>query len=102
MADLSKLKRRNTLGEPPPIEEASQNLQTPEIGEEVTQPAMLPREEYHRIDGRSLRRTGRTVQLATKVSVEFDSKLRHIAQRDGLLLVEVLERALEAYEKARK
>jgi hypothetical protein len=36
------------------------------------------------------------------VSWEFDEKLRHIAQRDGLKLVEVLEQALEAYEKARK
>jgi predicted transcriptional regulator len=41
------------------------------------------------------------VQLSTKVSPEFDEKLRHIAQRDGLMMVEVLERALEAYEKAR-
>ena len=31
MADLSKLKRRNTLGDPPPVEEASQNLEAPEI-----------------------------------------------------------------------
>jgi hypothetical protein len=36
------------------------------------------------------------------VSWEFDDKLRRIAQRDGLKLVEVLERALEAYEAARK
>jgi hypothetical protein len=49
-----------------------------------------------------LRRTGRTLQLATRVSWEFDDKLRRIAQRDGLKLVEVLERALEAYEAARK
>ena len=101
MADLSKLKRRNTLGDPPPIEEASQNLQEPEIAAEVTQPGALSREQYHRIDGRSLTKTGRTVQFATRVSWEFDSKLRHIAQRDGLKLVEVLERALEAYEKSR-
>jgi hypothetical protein len=102
MADLSKLKRRHTLGDPPPIEEASQNLQAPETAAAVMQPAALPYEEHHRIDGRSLRRTGRTVQFATKVSVEFDDKLRRIAQRDRLLLVEVLERALEAYEEARK
>ena len=102
MADLSKLKRRNTLGDPPPIEEASQNLQTPEMAAEVTQTTVLPREECHRIDGRSLRKTGRTVQLATRVSLEFDDKLRRIAQRDGLKLVEVLERALEAYEESRK
>ena len=102
MADLSKLKRRNTLGDPPPLEEASQNLQAPEVAGEETPPAALPHEERRHIDGRSLRRTGRTVQLATRVGWEFDDKLRHIAQRDGLELVEVLERALEAYEKARK
>ena len=123
MANLSKLKRRNTLGDPPPFEEASQNLQAPEIAVVVTAPAVVPRVEgvsarqpmgeqqdetspprdiQGRIDGRSLRRTGRTLQLATRVSWEFDDKLRRIAQRDGLKLVEVLERALEAYEAARK
>ena len=48
-----------------------------------------PRDAQYRIDGRSLRRTGRTLQLATRVSWEFDDKLRRIAQRDGLKLVEV-------------
>ena len=123
MANLAKLKRRNTLGTPPPLEEASQNLQAPEIVPVVTAPAVSSRSEavpvrkpvgepegnpphpydtQYRIDGRSLRRTGRTLQLATRVSWEFDDKLRRIAQRDGLKLVEVLERALEAYEAARK
>jgi len=123
MADLSKLRRRNTLGAPPPLEEASQNLQTPEIAPvmeplaEVPRRATVPPQEpantpedatpqlphqQRRIDGRSLRKTGRTLQLATRVSWEFDEKLRSIAQRDGLKLVEVLERALEAYEEARK
>jgi hypothetical protein len=123
MANLAKLKRRNTLGTPPPFEEASQNLQAPEIVAVVTTPAVSPHGEavlvrkpvgeqqgdpphphdaQYRIDGRSLRRTGRTLQLATRVSWEFDDKLRRIAQRDGLKLVEVLERALEAYEATRK
>ena len=123
MANLAKLKRRNTLGTPPPFEEASQNLQAPEIVPAGTTPAVSPGGEavlvrkpvgeqqgdppqphdaQYRIDGRSLRRTGRTLQLATRVSWEFDDKLRRIAQRDGLKLVEVLERALEAYEAARK
>jgi hypothetical protein len=123
MADLSKLRRRNTLGAPPPLEEASQNLQTPEIAPVMEPPAEVPRRatvpsqepastpedatpqpphQQLRIDGRSLRKTGRTLQLATRVSWEFDEKLRYIAQRDGLKLVEVLEQALEAYEEARK
>jgi len=57
---------------------------------------------YSRLDGRSLRKSGRTLQLATRVSAEFDNKLRHIAQRDGLKLVEVLELGLNAYEAIRE
>ena len=91
MSDFSKLKRkRSSLGVPPPVEEASPNLTAPE-----TAPTQ---NEQFRIDGRSLRRTNRTIQFATRVTPEFDSRLRQIAARDGLLLVEVLERALEAYE----
>lgn len=55
-----------------------------------------------RIDGRTLRRSGRTVQFATRVSPAFDARIRRIAQRDGMLLVEVLEQALDAYEVGRR
>jgi len=51
-----------------------------------------------RIDGRSLRRTNRRVTFATRVTAEFDERVRAIAQRDGIMLVEVLERALEALD----
>ena len=121
MANLSKLKRRNTLGAPPPLEEASQNLKAPEVAPVVATSVPQPRAAVTplrkpetagkglemaahgqgRLDGRSLRKSGRTLQLATRVSWEFDDKLRHIAQRDGLKLVEVLERGLDAYETAR-
>jgi len=47
-----------------------------------------------------MRRSGRTVQFATRVSPEFDERVRQIAMRDGMLLVEVLEHALEAYEQS--
>jgi hypothetical protein len=122
MADLSKLKRRNTLGAPPPLEEASRNLSAPEIvpvterGANPPDAPALPSRRAGsagmakevetlqpiRIDGRSLRKTGRTLQLSTRVSWEFDEKLRQIAQRDGLKLVEVLEKGLDAYETGRK
>jgi len=118
MANLSKLKRR-TLGAPPPPEEASRNLTAPELapGEPASPPdaAVMPLRRPEnagkplgggrgqgRIDGRSLRRSGRLIPLATRVSPEFDERLRKIAQRDGLLLVEVLERGLDAYEGARR
>ena len=54
------------------------------------------------VDARSARRTGRTIQFATRVSLEFDERLRAIAERESLMLVEVLERALDAYEEHRQ
>jgi hypothetical protein len=107
MANVTKLKRRNPLGVPPPLEEASQNLTAPEI---VTVPEALAnkpanaltRSGQGRIDGRSLRKTGRTVQFATKVSPEYDEKFRLIAQRDSLNICVLLEKSLDAYEEARK
>jgi hypothetical protein len=92
MADASKLKARSRLGAPPAPEEASRNLQAPEA-------APAPQAPYVRRDGRSMRRSHRTVAFATRVSPEFDVRIRDIAERDGLLLVEVLERALDAYEQ---
>jgi hypothetical protein len=52
-------------------------------------------------DGRSARRTGRTVQFATRVTPDFDEQFRAIAERDRLLHVELLEKALSAYERSR-
>lgn len=87
MADAEKLKRKNNLP-PPPVDEISDNIH-PRTN--VT--------NYERIDGRSLRRTGRTLQFNTRVTPEFDMKLREIAQRDGLTLAEILERALMRYDQ---
>ena len=49
------------------------------------------------IDGRSRRRTGRIEQINVKVSAQFNTDLRGLADREGLLIVEVLEHALDAY-----
>jgi hypothetical protein len=112
MADLTKLKRRSSLGAPPPLAEASPNLEAPETAPPreppvrrmavVPAPALRAGEGVPRRDGRSARRSGRTLQFATRVSPEFDNRLRAIAERDGKLLVEVLEEALEAYENFRQ
>lgn len=97
MADVSKLKRK-TLGAPPPMEEASTNLHALEAVP-VVHVAAASSDLIQRMDGRSARRTNRTLQFATRVRPEWDAELRALAQRDGLLLVEVLERALELYKK---
>jgi hypothetical protein len=111
MADLTKLKRRSSLGAPPPLAEASPNLDAPETAPPpvstaqrmavVGPAAARAGEGAPRRDGRSARRSGRTLQFATRVSPEFDERLRAIAERDRKLLVEVLEEALEAYESSR-
>lgn len=117
MANVSKLKglRSSGLGTPPSLDEARTDLlpsppletslsplqsdQAVSVGiaETPTSPVAFP-ERVNRMDGRTMRRTGRTIQFATRVSPEFDDRLRQIAMRDGILLVEVLERALDAYE----
>ena len=112
MADLTKLKRRSSLGAPPPLAEASPNLEALETAPPaaasvrrmavVPAPALRAGEGVPRRDGRSARRSGRTLQFATRVSLEFDNRLRAIAEREGKLLVEVLEDALEAYEHAQQ
>jgi hypothetical protein len=95
MADISKLKKATRLGSPPPISEASQNLDAPEV---APAPPAAPLITATRIDARSSRKTNRTQQFATRVTPEWDNRIREIAQREGLLLTEVLEKALDAYE----
>jgi hypothetical protein len=84
MTDMSRLHRR--LGTPPVT--ASQNLTAPE-------------QAPVRIDGRTLRKTGRTIQFATRVDADLDMEIRRLAQEDGLKIVEVLERAIAMYGKSR-
>jgi hypothetical protein len=67
------------LPAPPALEMAPQNLRAPEIA-----PASPT-------DGRSLRATGRTKQLATRVTEEFYDDLKLYAAKHRLKIVEVLE-----------
>lgn len=88
MNDWQKLKRHK-LETPPSLAETTSYLQLPEvIGEKV--------------DKRTLRKTGRTEQFATRVNKEWLEKVKEIAKSEELKYVEVLERALECYEKQRK
>lgn len=97
MANLDKLKRKGNLGAPPSFEEASINLSAPE-----TAPVSDSQGVTHvRVDGRSLRRTNRTVQFATKVTQGFDERFRTVAERDDLGFCDLLEKCLEAYESKR-
>jgi len=83
MANLSKFKgRTNRMGPPPTVEEAGDNLKAPE---HAPQGFKEP--------------TSRTKSLATKVTPEFYRTLKILAAQDGLKIVELLEKALEAYQE---
>jgi len=95
MADPTGLgKPKKLLRRAPPADEVSGNIFPPPIPEPAPDvpPARI-------VDGRSLRRTGRTVMFGTRVTPEFDNQLRRIAMEQGLTLVEVLERALNLYQQ---
>lgn len=77
----NKIKRKG-LGNAP--QEVSENIKTPELA---------PRDN---------RFTGRNKQLGLRVKPEFTKKLKTIAAEEDCLLIEVLEKALECYEKHRK
>ena len=105
MADASKLKR---LGSPPPIEEARTDLvleplsAVPEpvrsvsatralasAAQQMIQPTV---DDYQRVDGRTLRKTGRTVPFSTRVKERTDARIRNLsATYQPLLISEVVE-----------
>ena len=76
-----KIKRKG-LGIAP--QEASANLQAPELA---------PRDK---------RFTGRTKQLGLSVKPEFYKRLKVLAIEEECFVVEILEKALECYEKHRR
>ncbi len=96
MAEFKKIAKRR-LPPPPPPEDASTTLQEPEVAPAAVTPARTVSEQ-RKIDARTLRKTGRTIQFATRVTEKFDRQFRAVAKRDNLMLATLLELALEAYE----
>ena len=82
MVDVSKIKGR--LGSPPESGAVKGNLQRPEELPVIS-------------NGRSLRATGRTAQLNTRIKPETLQQLGHWAARNGITMAEVIERALALY-----
>lgn len=117
MANFQNLKKRKRLGTPPPPEMAGDNLSAPETAPHS--PLQQPKKSKKTSDEhrhlhfvlsketqekkpRPKRQTGRTEPFATRVSPEFKYRLKMISARDKLKLVEVLEKAIEAYERERE
>ena len=80
-------------------EATSENRYIGEDGKAAPPDAAAPPAQ---IDGRTLRRTGRTQKFAATVKPEWAIEIKTIAAEEGKLIVEVLEEALEAYKKKGK
>lgn len=63
--------------------------------------ADLEAEARARVDGRTLRRKGRDRPTLLRLTSEKRQQLERIAQRDGKTFVDIIEEALDAYEKLR-
>jgi hypothetical protein len=114
MADASKLKR---FGAPPPsIDEARADLipapppvvPEPEVKPppvvEVAPPTRQPEppieiEDYERVDGRTLRKTGRTIPFSTRLNADTDRLIRRLAGKHGILIAEVVERGAKLLQE---
>ena len=57
-------------------------------------------EALSKVDGRTLRRRGRTETFSTKTTPDVIQTLQRIAMAEDISMVEVFERALEAYDRA--
>lgn len=89
MADFSNLLKKNRLGAPPQVSEIKNNLQLPESLEA----------SENLIDKRSLRKTGRTHQLSTRVKFEFYKRVKRLALDMDITIAELLEKAIDSFEK---
>ena len=64
-----------------------------------TLPGLPANTDPGEVDGRTLRATGRTHPFATRIREDVHKQMKRIVVRDGLTLGELLEKAVDAYER---
>ncbi len=79
-----------TLGDPPPATETRQTLNEAEPLSPMTSA---------KIDGRTLRRSGRTAQFNVMLSPEFRDQLAEFAERERLTYPQLLALMFRAYSE---
>lgn len=109
MANFGKLKpakKRNALGGAKPPTEESGNLDAPELAPKAFEEPIAPRvvkkskpNADEKIDGRSLRKTGRVELLSVRVTPEAANRFKSLAKENGLKMNEAMERAIVLLEK---
>lgn len=96
MPNFKKLKNRSKLGSPPSEIDVGDNLSAPETAPQADDSLL---HNSAKVDGRTLRASGRTEPFATRVTPGVRKRYKMIAMRDDITMGELLERALVAYEK---
>lgn len=90
MADVTGLKNRhNTLGNPPPLEEASQNLTAPETAPVAVVSAPMQR--------RRKKKTTKTVQIGIRATPEVDRLFWNLYTSNDLSAGDMLEKLIMFY-----
>lgn len=92
--DASKVRRR--LPTPPPPEEGAPGIERPPEPTAAPQAEAAEPEQEPVLDGRSLRATGRTLQLNIKATAKTKADILRIAKQQGWLVSEVVEHAVAA------
>ena len=86
-------KKSSRFGLPPELNESSSTLEAPEHAPALT---------INTTSKKARKKTGRTVQFATKVTADFDEEFREIAFRSKLKHSELLEKMLDEYKKIKR
>lgn len=96
--DASRLRHR--LPKPPPPDEGATGIEQarPAPPEPAPPAPALVAAAPRRLDGRSLRATGRTTQLNVKITEDTKAAVLRLAQERGLLVSEVIEQAVALLE----
>lgn len=98
--DASKVRRR--LPTPPPPEDGAPGIERPPEPVAAPQAQAAEPEPDPVLDGRSLRATGRTMQLNIKATVKTKTDILRIAKQQGWLVSEVVEHAVAALVEKHK
>lgn len=98
--DASKVRRR--LPTPPPPEDGAPGIERPPEPTVAPQAEATEPEQDAVLDGRSLRATGRTLQLNIKATAKTKADILRIAKQQGWLVSEVVEHAVAALVEKHK
>lgn len=91
---IAKGGRKRTLPPPPAAADTLGNLDEPEF----STPAPKKGRAAKKVDGRTLRRTGRTEQFSTRVHPDFKKKIYALSDKTGKQYNEILEESLALFE----